>query len=240
VNALLTCPFSADHAQRQKSTKTLRTAFFVLILLHTGGDLAVDTTDPAVQFVIGMMPRSTLLGHADPTPCFIRGQLGFILRDLARRWFQSVVDELQLLALSQDCSQWPVVLSIFAVLLMAMETIEYHVGKVGCHAEYDGNVENSPAFLHHTMCQVLDEEGVDKLLHFYRMCYGKCHARLLDANASHSGDSTGIFLDSMREEVSNASAYLHERSKLSVGEMDSLSCFFDRLLGKLFLLPPLK
>ncbi len=205
------------------------------MLVHSAGDVGVELFDDNVQLILSgtrTFPNSTT---TDVTACAIRGQFGSVIPSLARHLMKSVLDGLYHVMLLQNCDRWPLVISTFAVLLMVIETMQYHSAKVGFHAGYDGRIEDSPAHAYPATCRALDEEAVNRLLHLYRICYGDCHARLMNERAPLPQDGSGDFLKTMRNAVGNASTYLDRRSTLTLSQINDMSFFFDRLLAKLFL-----
>lgn len=218
-----------------ENAKMLHQALALLVLVHCAGDVTVDSSHRIVQDIMNNI-HGLSASTADVTACLIRGQFGAVVPILARKLAKSVLERLYRVTLSQDCRWWPVVLSTFGVLLMVIETMQYHTAKVGFHADHDGNVQNSPAFAYPHSCRPLDEEAVKRLLHLYRHCYGGCHSRLLDPSAAVPQDGFGDFFIALRSAVSRASTYLHHRSTIDLSQINDMSLFFDRLLPQLLLL----
>lgn len=171
-------------------------------------------------------------------PCFIRGQLGRILPKLARRYLNELLERLELICLSKECDQWPVVLATLAVLLMALESIQYQSARVALHAVLDDN--NSPKetwMLEKSLCQ----QGIDALIIFYRNCFPSCHRRLLtygEDERSRGGNlAQGMFIQSLRESIRNSRPYIEERKyPVYNPNIDDFTNYFDRLLAN-FLIP---
>lgn len=222
--------------------RILQQSLKLLVLVHIGGDTTLNTLDPAVAHMMaaaaaaGLETTSEDGAPAAPTPCFIRGQLGGVMPALAQKLMRDVLARLERLALSRQCSHWPVVISSLAVLLMTVESIQYHAAKVSYHASYDAQPAQQQ--LERAKCQALDEQGVDALLGFYRACYGGCHARL----GEDGGDEVegigvrgpeGRFVEALRGTIRNAEPYLKERRSVNMEKLEDMNCFFDRLLAKL-------
>jgi len=110
---------------------------------------------------------------------------------------RDVLTQLELHCLSKKCQHFPLVISTFAVLFMAVESIHYHAAKDSYHASYDvdppvtsatsatatgssGTGSTSTSVFNP---QSLEEcEGAIALLAFYQKCFSGCHAdRLLAA-----------------------------------------------------------
>ncbi|OCL11571.1 hypothetical protein AOQ84DRAFT_185372 [Glonium stellatum] len=221
--------------------RILQQSLKLLVLVHIGGDTTLSALDPTVAHMMaaaGLVTTSEDGTPVAPTPCFIRGQLGAEMPALAQELMRDVLARLERLALSRQCAQWPVIVSSLAVLLMTVESIQYHAAKVGYHAS---SFDAQPAhqLIERAKCQALDEQGVDALLGFYRACYGGCHARLSEDGADEAesigGGGPGVkFVDALRAAIKGAGPYLEERRSVSVEKLEDMNCFFDRLLAKLF------
>ena len=112
--------------------RILQQSLKLLVLVHIGGDITLNVLDPAVAHMMAAVGLKTALADGAPaalTPCFIRGQLGAVIPVLAQELMRDVLAHLERLAFSRQCSQWPVVVSSLAVLLMTVESIQYHAAK---------------------------------------------------------------------------------------------------------------
>ena len=188
------------------------------------------------------------------TPCFIRGQLGPILANMAKKLMWDVLGRLEVLSLTPDnCQYFPITLSTFAALFMAVESIQYHAAKESYHTSYDSDADRA---LERTHALGNEAEGVENLLDFYAHTFGNCHANMHDpsvsifqqfaaaAARSASGaegerERTIEYLRNLKMAIDHARPYLLEKvddmfthEKLEKGDM---SVYFDRLLAKLFL-----
>jgi len=178
------------------------------------------------------------------TPCFIRGQLGPIFANLAAHHMKKVLWHIEEISFSSDCKLFPIVLSTYAVLFMAIESIQYHAAKESYHASYDkdSDRENEKAYLDEN-----DKEGVQNLLNFYKVCFGECHAKLHDgivgfqhfaaitSSNSRDPEKTVTYLRTLKDTIDKAKPYLMRKRNTTLESKDDMSCFFDRLLAKLFL-----
>jgi hypothetical protein len=208
----------------------------LLVLVHIGGDTSVSTSDPTVVSIMA----AANLPDTTPTPCFIRAQLGAVMPALAQELMRDVLSQLERLALSRRCADWPLILATSVVLLMSIESIQYHAAKMPYHSSFDTN----PTPLHErTKCQDMDEQGVKALLNFYTACYGGCHARLREdwngeGSDAHNMKPEDRFVNSMRAAIrnSNSGGYLKDKEKVGLEKVTDMNCFFDRLLAKLLLL----
>ncbi|KAF2810074.1 uncharacterized protein BDZ99DRAFT_442559 [Mytilinidion resinicola] len=222
------------------SGRILHQALKLLVLVHIGGDTTIAASDPTVASIItcANLPTDTTT-----TPCFIRAQLGAVMPTLAQELMRDVLAQLERLALSRKCTEWPVVLATLVVLLMSVESIQYHAAKMPYHSCYD---TNPTPLRDRTKCQDMDEQGVEAILNFYKACYSGCHSRLREDwegegssfEATRETKSEDRFVDSMRAAIrnSNSGGYLREKEKASLEDVTDMNCFFDRLLAKLLLL----
>lgn len=248
------------------------------MLVHIGGDTSVDATDSNVDRILtsafgtggAAIPWTSqpTCAPSSPTPCFIRGQLGRIMPTLALRLMRDVLSRLERMALGRQCAQYPVVLATFGVLLMTVESVQYHAAKRAYHAPYDVDQSGGGGGGGGGGCESverdssegrkLDEQGVEELLNFYRVCYGSCHSRfrsedeevtcLVDdlgavgLGAAEQGGASAEagtrFLISLKEKIRKTRQYLLEKKqkKMDGAAGEELNGFFDRLLARLFLL----
>ncbi|KAF2435187.1 hypothetical protein EJ08DRAFT_392655 [Tothia fuscella] len=185
-------------------------------------------------------------------PCFIRGQLGPIFAELALEYLRDLLKELEFHCLSRKCQHFPMVISTFAVVFMAVESIQYHSAKDAYHAHYD---DGGDAMVHSHRVDgpllVDKSEGVDALLRFYRACFSGCHAEALlsvskgkgiakgdkGGESEGAGDDGTVFVAGLKKAVEKVQYYLKGRSKVSIpAKGGDMTLLFDRLLAKLFLL----
>ena len=209
------------------------------MLVRVAGDVSIVKSDSIVKDVLDEFRHFSEANFESTHPCFIRSQLGRILPELARELLCEILQKLEVLSLTQDCSIWHIVFSTFAVLLMAIETIQYQDARIGFHADLDGGAISSPAFGYSARSQVLEQEGVNVLLHFYRVCYGRCNSRLDDTSSPAPTGDSGDFLAKLRESFSKIRPYLDQRSKIELKGICDMSYFFDRLVAKLLLTKPI-
>lgn len=228
-------------------SRVLHQALKLLVLVHVGGDITLPSpsTDPVLeQLVLNTMSLSEPI---TPTPCFIRSQFGSIMPSLALNLMREVLLSLEQLLLNRECHEWPVALATLIVVLMTIESIQYHAAKLPYHHSYDSGISRSKQ--EHDSKG--DDEGVKSLLAFYSACFPGCHARLRPdwEGGSHSGSQPGSltgsslspddkFIDSVREAIRKASPeYLQKRAKATRAGND-MGFFFDRLAARLLVLSP--
>ncbi|KAF1987764.1 hypothetical protein K402DRAFT_412005 [Aulographum hederae CBS 113979] len=194
----------------------------LLVLVHVGGDVTLVPSDPVAMglakkffpLLEGVLESPTsdcgedgaggggwsgapLCTPREPTPCFIRGQLGAVMPGVAEGLMREVLEGVERASLGRACGGWVGVLAVFCVVLMCIETGEYHGAKRGYHETLDhrnegenGNgdtekgkgrqLENEQEY--HGWSEGEKDgqrsEGVEALLGFYRTCYSGCHGQL--------------------------------------------------------------
>lgn len=178
-------------------------------------------------------------------PCFIRGQLGPIFSGLAASHMKVVLSFLEKHSSGDDYKRFPIILSTFAVLFMAIESIQYHAAKESYHASIDSDEDRETE---RTYLDANENEGVENLLNFYKACFGECHAKLHDgiagfqyfaaASSSNARESetTVTYLKTLKAAIDKARPYLNQKRKATAESKDDMSFYFDRLLAKLFLI----
>jgi len=227
--------------------KPLRHALTLLILVHIGGDAKLDEEYQSFSHKVVARYFSEMRDSAplEYTPCFIRGQLGPIFAKLAARHMKEVLSQLEEISFRWDCKLFPVVLSTFAVLFMAIESIQYHAAMESYHASYDSETdrENEKIILDEN-----DKEGVENLLNFYKACFGEWHAKLHDGilgfqhfastalSNTRNPEKTVAYLKKLKAAIDKAKPYLVRKKNATLESKDDMSFFFDRLLAKLFLI----
>ncbi|KAF2200757.1 hypothetical protein GQ43DRAFT_373095 [Delitschia confertaspora ATCC 74209] len=243
------------------SARLLLQSLKLLALVHIGGDLTLPA--PSSGPMLMRLVRTSMLNSpvfdcetTIPTPCFIRAQFGAVMPRLAIELMQDTLSGLERLCLERKCDDWSVGLATLVAVLMAVESVQYHAAKVPYHAAYSQETERETAG-----ARMLDEQGVDALVSFYRACFGGCHSRLRDGLPSSSSCSCSSssfctstsssfsssspivspedkFIDSVRETMGKArrSGYLGEKSRIEVqgdGKERDMGWFFDRLVARL-------
>jgi hypothetical protein len=238
---------------QEDDKRLLRRALKLLVVIHINGDIKIKQTRDS---------RATInhfFGHLNPpeesvTPCFIRGQLGPVFEELALSLMKDVLKQLEYHCLSRICSHFPLVISTFAVVFMAVESGQYHAAKDPFHSSYDGphfaarkvNTTNEG-----NQAPFEENASIEALLNFYKVCFSGCHSDNLlsvpsslpkespDAAYNPSSASTK-FVNGLKFAVEHVRAYLIERKAVTIsanGAVD-VTDFFDRLLARLFLLEP--
>ena len=209
----------------------------LLVLVHIGGDTTIYPTASSWGIITHFFGSTIQIDEV--TPCFIRGQLGPIFSELALGLMKEVLNELEFHCLSRNCAHFPLIISTFAIVFMAVESIQYHAAKDSYHATYNGTGSrliaiSKPSF-------EPDSEGVDALLNFYKACFSGCHSDTLlsvsKSGAPLEGSAGGGFVTLLKDAVGQVKSYLIDRSAVTVSPgREDMTVFFDRLLARLFLL----
>lgn len=215
----------------------LHQALKLLVLVHVGDIVQIPAGNPVVQSILDSV-LTHARGEVRPTPCFIRGQLGAVIPNLARNLMKDILTQLERLSLSRDCKNFEIILSTTALLLMTVESVQYHAAKEPYHASLTRPMH--PMDFSGRTVPPLDDGAAEKLLHFYRICYSGCHERLqcdptYDWDLSDNKSPPERFLDNLRKALGEARPYLVKRSHVQLERDGDMSCFFDRLLARLFL-----
>ncbi|KAF2665972.1 hypothetical protein BT63DRAFT_458336 [Microthyrium microscopicum] len=239
--------------------KPLKQALQLLILVHVGGDVRLIPGDPVAEAINARFFPG--LDHEKVTPCFIRAQLGPIFSTLAHTLMGSVLKQLEQISQSQDSRSFPMIISTFSALFLALESLQYHFEKEAYHSHHD-----EPGYFHDDSSSTRDlatfEVG-DVLLRFYKAT--QCHASLrtlYDLAAQRQRDLGGslpkgytslsklsvqvagderttAFMYSLFGALVYAGPYLVEKVQMdTIVSSQDMSCFFDRQLAKMYLLEP--
>lgn len=220
--------------------QTLHQALKLLVLVHIGGDITLPP--PESDLTLSQLVQQTMPSHdnSTPTPCFIRSQFGSVMPGLALHLMKSVLSSLEQLLLNRECEDWALSLAVLIVILMTIESIQYHAAKLPYHNIFDDKPlptpEDAPA--------ALDEEATKKLLTFYSACFAGCHARLRPdwegeaATAPRGSRPEDVFVESVRESMKRASAagYLAQKVGEKRGGEGDMEFFFDRLVARMLVM----
>lgn len=157
---------------------------------------------------------------------------------------KQVLIELEVVALSQEPSTFPMTVCTFSVLFMVMESLQYHISKLPYHCHND-----NPSLLQQEdepQTRNLEEaDGSDILLRFYKGT--TCHAKLgtlasesyedipQESQSSYFGD-TSMVLSNLRAAARASQPYLIQRLNTKTVPRTDLSSYFDRLLAKMYLM----
>jgi hypothetical protein len=245
----------------RRSRNPLKQAFQLLILVHVGGDLRLWKDDPMVtQLNNKFFPK---IPHEHILPCLIRAQLGPIFSTVAHRLMSDVLKQLEKLSSLPDPAHFPMVIATFSVLFMSLESLQYHFAKVAFHSHVDSPTQSRDTTP--PTRNMADFDGADILLRFYRST--SCHeqlktlvdlppalnlsngtrfrsrsrsnsssyARFCPAAENHGATA---FLADLVRALRAAGPYLEQKDAMNpVVPSSDMSCFFDRLLAKMYRAP---
>ena len=161
-----------------------------------------------------------------------------MMPDLAHDLMTRVLSSLELLLLRRNEEEWPLILATLIVVLMIVESIQYHSAKRPYHEAYD-----LKSFARSNDHLEGDDDAVEKLLTFYSACFSACHNRLrpdwkgeLDRAATRASPSD-TFVRSMREAIGQASpgGYLARKARAKRRNDEDMGFFLDRLVARLLL-----
>ncbi|KAF1974093.1 hypothetical protein BU23DRAFT_123272 [Bimuria novae-zelandiae CBS 107.79] len=225
-------------------------ALKLLVLVHVGGDITLPpphTSPPLAHLVHTTTP--SLPQDVTPTPCFLRAQFGAIMPGLALKLMREALVSLEQLFLRRALDEWPVALAAFLVLLMSVESIQYHAAKLPYHHAHDtplaAQSQSQSSQRERERDFAADDEGVRQLLEFYQACFGACHARLgpnwqgdVDVGARQGSvkSAEDKFVESVREAVRGAGVGYLEAKAREAQEEGDMGFFFDRLVARLLVL----
>jgi hypothetical protein len=203
----------------------------LLILVHVSGDIRIQQNEVSTLILDQAFPG----GFTDKTrvtPCFIRGQLGPVFKHLAHKLMREVLTQLEILSPSRQCKDFPMILTAFSVLFMAVESLQYHIAKESFHSHYNGRTVSTDISKERN----LDEwKGQNILLQFYRSTFQGCHNDLHLKASSATSPELNRFFDLFNRAIEDAKPYLQKKSRVTKAHASDMSAFFDRLLAKMYL-----
>ena len=213
----------------------------LLILVHVGSDITLPPASSCSTLHQIIQTTTSLPQDITPTPCFIRSQFGAVMPPLALKLMREILVSLERLFLRQLVSEWPVALAILIVLLMTIESIQYHSAKLPYHQT---SAPASQQDQDQNRDFTADDDGVRQILEFYAACFGGCHARLRpdwqgDVDSTVNAKKGGVPADKFVEEIRGAvrrapPGYLAEKAEAE-REGGDMGFFFDRLVAKLLI-----
>jgi hypothetical protein len=230
--------------------QTLHQALKLLVLIHIGGDTTLPTpsSDPILLQLIRLkMPSLISSDSGDnnntptPTPCFIRSQFGTVIPTLAHKLMKQVLESLEQLLLNQACHEWPHALATLLVLLMAVESIQYHAAKLPYHCLLDGgsgardsNDRNDSRNTMERKSPAADQQAIDALLRMYHSCFPGCHARLHpEFRNPEPSRPEDVFVEGVKAAASKAGTEYLKRKASEERREGDMGWFFDRLVARL-------
>jgi hypothetical protein len=215
-------------------SRLLLTALKLLVLIHIGSDITVPdpSTDRELEQLIWTTVRTS---EVTPAPCFIRAQLGNAIGALALQLMTDVLASLEIILLNRENDDWPIVLATLLVVLMAVESIQYHSARRPYHESYDLAVTRP------TTAIIDVESGVKSLFAFYFACYPGCHERLRPNWLEIAPDQAPrltpetTFIESLRDAIWDpiSVGYLNKKAVEQHWDGEDMNFFFDRLIARL-------
>jgi hypothetical protein len=165
---------------------------------------------------------------------------------MSHKYMRQVLMELEILSPTDDSSKFPMIISSFSILMMAMESLQYHVTKLPYHTYHDGPAPDLAVWEPPT--RDLDEmDKSEVLIRFYKATM--CHSRLSSLGIPGRYPSSNEFLGNVQcnEESRKVLINLHHAIRLSRPYLEvkrqravvpgtDMAGFFDRLLAKMFLI----
>jgi hypothetical protein len=227
------------HSLPKDQRNPLEQALKLLILVHVGGDVQVRRDEHFRRIVRHFMPG---YNNYNVKPCLIRSQLGPIFSGLAHKLMREILTQLEILSPSKDIFKFPIIVSTFSVLLMAMESLQYHFAKIPFHASHDNPSKLQRSEKEPTIRNLDELDGADVLLRFYKAT--KCHEELgticspssFPSYVINPGVDTIGFLDNLKSMTTGIKPYLTDLADSKTVARNDLSRFFDRLLARMYLL----
>jgi hypothetical protein len=217
-------------------------AFKLLNLIHIGGDTRISSSPDSRRILDHFF--SPQVPEQDAVPCYIRSQLGEVFSKLAVEYMKDVLAKLEIECLNKRCSNFPMIIFTYTLLLMSVESIQHKTHKDNFHSVQDG-VEAGPC----SSTTADDIDGIVDLVEFYKNCFAGCHRdRLLSSadggqyGSKRNGAGSSFVageqaLARLRESIQLAKPYLMERSKESLHTNGGdITVFFDQLVARLLLL----
>lgn len=215
--------------------RLIKEAFKLLVLVHIGGDFHMDATDNTSRLIVrhffevtgeSSCPDSFDTCPRDmgnfPTPCFIRGQFGLVMPQMAHEMMVSILNRVERMSLSQKCEMWPYAIVTFGLLLMAVESIDYHAEKVSFHADLDTArarsqseptrcapcglqpaLDSSPSTGPPRTGRANSDQACEQLVGFYRRCFPNCHRRLTGPSDTPGRKRSGSAAAAEQQEAQN-------------------------------------
>lgn len=263
--------------QVEKERKLLQQCLKLLTLVHIAGDAHLHQSDvvaiqiserffgelssplPGGRPSFGTCPSN--LGDL-PTPCFIRGQLGAVMPQLAEELMKDILQKLQELSLGRDCSLWATAFSAFAILTMVGESADHHACKDSFHAKLDAtpilngagdatqmseqSSNGKRIWMEAQRGPSHSDGALDHLLTFYKNCFDSCHQRLRgetmvrsrsnSTSGSVSVEAQNTLVKELREVFITSRSYLIEKTLTEGRLTEDMSWPFDRKLARLFMI----
>jgi hypothetical protein len=237
--------FRALAATKSRHNQTLLQALKLLVLVHVGSDITVPS--PASNPVLSQLAEETIgrtEGHMpEPTPCFIRSQFAEVIPSLALALCKEVLFGLEILLRDPngDGENGPIALALMMVVLMAIESTQYHAARLPYHNSYD-----IPKVSPSSSDDEVDDTSAQALLAAYSACFSSYHNRLelrlqgvnlpLESVPTSPVAAFEQNVQVLTRKTNNAGYLSRKATEKRMG--DDMEYFFDRLVAQILLLKP--
>ena len=211
----------------------LHTSLKLLILVHSG-DTFVNSQDIQILQVLNrLVPMYD--GTQNVVACLLRAQSGRYIPGLARSLLKTVLDKLIEYCGQKRSDQHPIILAVFVLVLMSLESIMHHGARLGFHHylnDAHATIEES-----RTLSLANGEKSASELLKFYKDGFENCHRAMIQITENQYAPRTvpEQFLADVCQAIQSAEPYLRGRAAIHVESLQDVNQLFDRLLAKLFL-----
>ena len=167
-----------------------------------------------------------------------------MLDDLLRRLFH--------ITLSRKKDQFPLVVAVYAVIMMTLETLTYYGLRKPYHGSLDFSMPDGSGHAEtgyqqqNASASVLSktEEAASILLRLYRICFSNCHRYLIRCIEQNHfpkmekdfGFMPAQFVQALSAEIAKANGYIEHKSNLGGEALGNVSQVFEWLVPKLLVL----
>jgi hypothetical protein len=220
-------------------SRLLLKALKLLVMVHVGADITLPevTIDRGLELLVRATMNDFDLTQL-PTSCFIRAQIGSAMDILGAQLMKEIPSTLELLLLGGNPDHWPAALPTLLVVLMVVESIQYHAAKWPYHESLD------PPMLQELCRRIkrMDSKALRILAEFYVACFGARHILLhmSDQVPDMTLSSGRTFIGRIRSGVQQAAGagYLSEKASERNWDGENMHFFFDRLVARFLLAIP--
>lgn len=207
----------------------LRLALKLLVLTHVG--MKLETTDPTVHEIMQIWNPFYSQDYSI-SPCLLRASIGAATQKLAVELTEDLLKQLFQLSTSGQSTSVPVILAVYVIVMLALESLLHHGSRTGRHVM----LGDTAAQLKSTAAARLAGGAASAtiLLNLYRSCFQNCHAVLresLERGASSHG-SEAICALRLNSAIAHAGTLL-DKIDGHEGALDEVRAKFDELVEHL-------
>lgn len=219
----------------------LMDALKLLVLVHGHDDISIPRVEeaPEIAHITSNILNIPLTAEfSRPSICYVRAQIRSKTLPLAEELAVRVFSYLERLCWGRREEDWPTVLALMLVLMMVLESVQYHASKRPYHVENDSDASH-----------VVRDDGsaaslARTLVSLYAVSFSTCHARLdlaknLEpiAEGNERVPASLKFVYDLRKAMQQAEATHYLSAKVSQRRTEGdMSFFFDRLVAEVLLL----